>query len=220
MLLVHLIRHAESTANVDTIIGGVDATLTPKGIAQAETLGAYVSRTAAITLDAVYSSPYPRARATARYVCDAVKYMENVTLDQRLVEIDRGEWDGRRISDVITDEVRAEMQRLGLDYKTPGGESMRDVGQRMYLWLRQVKQVHAINIAPQDPWHPHTTSTATRSVAAFTHGHAIRCLINHLFGFDASALRFMRVDNTSITTLRWNGEVWGLDCLNSRPHLA
>lgn len=214
MLLVHLIRHAESTANVDTIIGGVDARLTPKGITQAQSLGAYANRTT-WCFDAVYSSPYPRAEATARFV-----YGGDLVFDRRLVEIDRGAWDGRRLDDVITADVRAEMQRLGLDYRTPGGESMRDVGDRMYAWLDLVRTTYGTKAAALDPWHPHVASTVTGAVAAFTHGHAIRCLLHRVFGFDAASLRFMRVDNTSITTLRWNGEVWGLDCLNTKPHLA
>lgn len=219
MLLVHLIRHAESTANVGTIIGGVDARLTPKGIAQAQTLGAYADR-ATWCFDAVYSSPYPRAVATARSVCEAINFHEDIVLDSRLVEIGRGEWDGRQVDDVITAEVRAEMQQRGLEYRTPGGESMLEVGERMYQWLEDARATHGAGITAPDPWRVHADTGVSCSVAVFTHGHAIRCLLQKLFGFDATAVRYMRVDNTSVTTLRWNGEGWGLDCLNALPHMA
>lgn len=218
MLIVHLIRHAESTANVGTIIGGVGALLTPKGVQQATALGAFASRTA-WCFDAVYSSTYPRAEATARLVCAAIKH-QDIVFDRRLVEIDRGEWDGRQIDEVITADVREEMQQRGLEYRTPGGESMLEVGERMYQWLEDARATHGAGITAPDPWRVHADTGVSCSVAVFTHGHAIRCLLQKLFGFDATAVRYMRVDNTSVTTLRWNGEGWGLDCLNALPHMA
>lgn len=217
MFLVHLVRHAESTANIATIIGGVDATLTDRGMKQAEHLGAYWKR--ALQVDAIYTSHYHRAARTASIVVDAIDYQGEVVLDSRLIEIVRGEWDGREISEVITADVRAEMGRLGLDYRTPGGESLREVGKRMHEWLLDARERHAKAIVQPDEWHPHAVTTVTASIAAFTHGHAIRGLLLRLFNFDID-VRAIRLDNTSITTLRWNGKMWGIDCLNTLPHLV
>jgi broad specificity phosphatase PhoE len=210
-LQVHLIRHAESIANVrGDIVGGVDAILTEKGCQQAVRLGRWLWSVSQIprslAFDEVFTSPYPRAVETANLVCSELGWQGTLRFDERLVEIRRGDWDGRLIKEVITDEVLTEMRQLELDFRAPGGESMREVGERMYSWLQDVRKFEQ--------------SSKIVHVVAFTHGHAVRSLLSRLFEIESTAVRHLSVTNTSITTLRpaTSKHGWTLDCLNSTPH--
>jgi probable phosphoglycerate mutase len=74
-------------------------------------------------------SPLIRARMTASILFpDAPQ-----TIDARLIEMSFGEWEGRRLSDLRDEQGADAAQResLGLDFKAPGGESPREVQERL-----------------------------------------------------------------------------------------
>jgi probable phosphoglycerate mutase len=63
-------------------------------------------------------------------------------VDERLVEMSFGEWEGRRLTDLRA-ELGAAMEALegrGLDFCAPGGESPRDVQRRLAPFLVEVGQ--------------------------------------------------------------------------------
>lgn len=58
------------------------------------------------------------------------------TPEPRIVEMDWGEWEGQRTEDLRADgRMQARHDRLGLDFKAPGGESPREVQARLRSWL-------------------------------------------------------------------------------------
>lgn len=91
MLSVYLLRHGETAYNADgnRYCGRTDLALTDKGIAQAK---AVFEQLRGKKIDAVYSSPLKRANDTAKIASGN----ENVTVDERLIEIDFGNWEGKR----------------------------------------------------------------------------------------------------------------------------
>ena len=69
------------------------------------------------------SSPLARTRQTAAH------FGVDVDIDDRLIELDYGDWEGRRVRDV---EPLEWVQWQGdLDFAPPGGESLRSVGFRV-----------------------------------------------------------------------------------------
>lgn len=80
---------------------------------------------------AVIASPLVRARETAR-----ILGLDPAT-EPALAELDWGEWEGLRLSD--RDRIdRAELARreaLGVDFRAPGGESYRELQQRLAPFL-------------------------------------------------------------------------------------
>jgi probable phosphoglycerate mutase len=56
----------------------------------------------------------------------------------RLIEMDWGEWEGRKIADLREEmgETMVENEARGLDFRPPGGESPRDVQERLRPLLR------------------------------------------------------------------------------------
>lgn len=92
MVTICLLRHGETAYNADgnKYCGRTDIELTDRGIGQAkrmnDLLGDY-------TFDVVFSSPLKRARDTAAI---ASGKPADVVLDERLIEVDFGQWEGKR----------------------------------------------------------------------------------------------------------------------------
>jgi probable phosphoglycerate mutase len=87
------------------------------------------------------SSPLKRARETAQLVAATLGHQPTIAIEQRLIEMDFGAWEGRRLADLRA-EFGAEMQALegqGLDFRAPGGESPREVQARLAPWLAGVE---------------------------------------------------------------------------------
>ena len=81
-----------------------------------------------------HTSPLARAAETAALLAGA-----EVRLEPRLVEMDFGDFEGRRLADLRA-ELGPEMaanEARGLDFRAPGGESPREVRTRLGPWLEE-----------------------------------------------------------------------------------
>jgi len=96
MLSVYLLRHGETHWNADgnRYCGRTDIPLTPKGITQAVAVYEQIKN---IKFSAYYSSPLQRALHTAQIANGALE----VITDQRLIEIDFGNWEGKTKEEFI-----------------------------------------------------------------------------------------------------------------------
>jgi probable phosphoglycerate mutase len=116
-----LVRHGESTGNADgLLLGRMDAPLTERGLSQAKAVGSSVAGATR-----VISSPLARARDTAEALGTGLR----VEIDDRWIEVDYGEFDGRPLG-AVPDEVWARW-RSDPDYRPPGGESLSEAGSRV-----------------------------------------------------------------------------------------
>jgi probable phosphoglycerate mutase len=116
-----LVRHGESTGNADgLLLGRIDAPLTERGLAQAKTVGPLVS-----TATRLISSPLRRARDTAT----ALGIDAPVEIDERWIEVDYGEYDGRPLG-AVPDEIWTRW-RSDPDFRPSGGESLSQAGARV-----------------------------------------------------------------------------------------
>lgn len=90
MVKVILLRHGQTTYNAadNKYCGRTDVGLTKKGIQQAEEVAKLFE---GLKIDAVYSSPLQRALITAHIVSGN----KNVVADERLIEADWGQWEGK-----------------------------------------------------------------------------------------------------------------------------
>lgn len=73
----------------------------------------------------IVSSPLLRARQTAELIAGD----RRVETDDRWIELDYGDWDGRGLSDVPRDEW--DRWRHDITFAPPGGESLADCGERV-----------------------------------------------------------------------------------------
>jgi len=131
MTILALVRHGLTSWNENKLVQGrSDIPLSKKGRMQ---VGNW--RVPDEVKDFfIVSSPLIRAKETARAL-----FGKSIPTDDRLVEMNWSEWEGRSLN-----ELRAELGNLmeaweakGLDFRAPGGESPREVQQRLKPFMRE-----------------------------------------------------------------------------------
>lgn len=194
---LYLIRHAESAANRDGIWNGrSDGPLSAEGEVQLDALAA---RLADHRFSKVFSSPLERARLTAG------SFSDEVEIEDDLVEIDLGEWDG-----LTTEEVRAGDDRLLREATTKRtvpmgrtGESIEEAGERVH---------NAIDKLVSD------MADGSR-IAVVTHGGLLQSVLHqYLPGSGRRVHSF--VGNTAITKIVFYGDHSRLAGFNDSGHLG
>jgi broad specificity phosphatase PhoE len=132
MTPVLLVRHGPTEWNESgRIQGQADVDLSPRGRAEV----ARWQLPAAWAEARVLSSPLRRARETA-----AILTGRTPTIDQRLIEMDWGRFQGWRLADlrVETPAGLATNEARGLDFRPPDGESPREVCARLQTLLAEL----------------------------------------------------------------------------------
>ena len=155
-----LLRHAPTAWNRDRRLQGrTDVALDEEAVAIAQRwqiVPAWRERLLLV-------SPLLRARATASILFPDNRQM----IDDRLIEMSFGEWEGKRLADLRNQQGAdaSERERLGLDFKAPGGESPREVQARLHPLLGQL-------------------GLAQKPAVAVTHKAVIRALYALATGWD------------------------------------
>ncbi|HET9620902.1 MAG TPA: histidine phosphatase family protein [Kofleriaceae bacterium] len=199
-----LIRHGESEMNLrGDLVGGFspETPLTELGRAQAAALGAHLEAER-IVPDEIHVSPATRTRETARIALATLGSRIEPREDLRLAELRHGVWEGRSRREAYPPEVAARIMREQMDFKLEGGESMREVSARMRSWSESV------------------LARAPRTVLAFGHSMAIRCLLATLFDWTHDRTYQTVTANTSISAIAYEpGRGWTLEHVGATPHL-
>jgi 2,3-bisphosphoglycerate-dependent phosphoglycerate mutase len=123
MRLFLLVRHGQSLFNVDKIVNGdpeLDRGLSEQGIEEAERLAGEL---AALPLDLVAVSPFPRALQTANIALDGRDIPHLV--DDELGDVRIGELEGESL-----DAYRATPAHANRKERFPGGESLDEAALR------------------------------------------------------------------------------------------
>ena len=117
-----------------------------------------------------YTSPLKRAIQTADLLG-----APNPRHDDRLIEMDWGDWEGQRLTDLrgSLGEEMSNNEARGLDFRPTGGESPRDVCERVKPWLLEI---------------------ADGDVAAVTHKGVIRAVLSLALDWDMTAKSPVRPD--------------------------
>jgi probable phosphoglycerate mutase len=148
MPVLFYVRHGETDFNAEARLQGRrDTRLNARGRGQAKKCGRLLhdlfARDGRRAEDLVYvSSPLRRARETMEGLRTVLRLDPKAyALDDRLVEISYGEWEGRTLPEI---EVRmpgalAERERDKWDFAPPGGESYRALTQRMAAWYAELR---------------------------------------------------------------------------------
>jgi len=100
MITICLLRHGETAYNADgnKYCGRTDIPLTEKGISQAERMNTLLQD---FRFDRIFCSPLQRAKTTAEIASGTP---EKVQVDERLIEVDFGQWEGKRSDDFIAED--------------------------------------------------------------------------------------------------------------------
>ncbi|MDX2301718.1 MAG: histidine phosphatase family protein [Microscillaceae bacterium] len=207
MLDIYLIRHAESTGNIQPhIIGGRSnhLQLTAKGEKQAELLGKRLI-TQGFSFDKVYASVAVRAIETARIACNQMDFpVGEIKIQPDIVELCQGEWTGRLREETYTEQVMKIIHEDPWNFKAPGGESQKEVEERIFDWLE-------MEILPH--------FEQNLKIAIFSHGVAIKCLVRKITEANPAMTYRIFIENTSITQFCFDERGWHLRRLNDYGHL-
>lgn len=168
LTLIH-VRHGQTDWNVaGRLQGQLDIPMNDHGRAQAarngRALAGYLSHNGppAAALHAV-SSPLGRSVETMTIVQTMLGLPDAVPRDDRLKEVDFGEWSGHTYDELASAGQRELVERRRRDkwsFRPPGGETYAELAERVGDWL----------------------DTLTGDTLAVTHGGVYRVLCGHLCG--------------------------------------
>jgi probable phosphomutase (TIGR03848 family) len=146
---VILLRHGRSTANSAGVLAGrtPGVALDEHGQAQAQAL---VERLAQLPLAAVVSSPLQRCRETVAPLAQA-RALE-VTVDDRFVEVDYGQWTGRELSKLGKEPLWKVVQSHPSAAVFPGGEGLAALQARAVAAVREWDAKLAAEHGPEVLW--------------------------------------------------------------------
>lgn len=188
MPTVILVRHGRSSANSTGVLAGrlPGVRLDDKGRGQASALG---ERLAPVSLVAAVTSPLERCVETAQGALGG----RDLTLaeDIGLVECDYGEWSGRPIKELASEDLWKVVQQQPSRASFPGGESMHDMSARAVAAVRgrdaAVQKSHGDNAV----W------------LAVSHGDVIKAILADAYGMHLDTFQRIVVDPASVSIVRY-----------------
>lgn len=189
---VILLRHGRSTANTAGVLAGrtPGVALDEHGQAQAQAL---VERLAPLPLAAVVSSPLQRCWETL--VPLALARQLEVSVDDRFVEVDYGEWTGRELCKLGKESLWKVVQAHPSAAVFPGGEGLAALQARAVAAVREWDAKLAAEHGPEVLW------------LVCTHGDIIKAVLAdalgvHLDGFQRIVANPCSISAVSYTETR------------------
>ncbi len=202
---IFLVRHGETDWHLEhRILGRTNKSLNGHGLEQGRLIA---QRFADEELAALYVSPIQRCRETIAALAE-LKGMEPVVIDD-LMEVDFGEWDGRKSADIMSESPDLMHQWLmnPSSLRVPGGETMAEVHDRVVAAMNAILPQHQ----PED------------NIVVVSHGGPIRMMVCEVLDIHVDRMLRLEVDLASITTLKFFGDSLanriGLSKLNDTSHL-
>lgn len=182
---IWLVRHGETPWNRDRRAQGwSDVALSDRGRRQAEALGALLRTREP---EAVYASTLSRARETARAI--AQHHDLEVIEREDLRELNQGVLEGLTVAEMLERHgalVGAWWRDPGAT-ALPGGESLREVQERAWRVIEEVRARHE------------------REAIVVTHNMVIRALLIRVLGLDFARSRCLKFGIASLNRIGWNG---------------
>jgi broad specificity phosphatase PhoE len=197
---LYLIRHGQTDYNIRQVVQGrgVNSDLNDTGRQQAKMFyDAYQH----IPFDVAYTSGLKRTNQTVQHFLDAG--LANIQL-ANLDEIDWGIFEGVEHNPDLQKTYQAiitEWRNGNLDIKIEGGESARDLHQRILPFVDEIKN------------SPHQT------ILACTHGRTLRMLMCLFTGKDISRMDEYEHHNLCLYKLNFDGTHFHVELENDTAHL-
>jgi probable phosphomutase (TIGR03848 family) len=190
MATVLLVRHGRTTANAAGILAGRAAGvgLDQIGRDQAALTG---TRIAAVPLVAVVASPLERCQQTAEYIIDRQAGTPHTSVDPDLTECDYGQWQGRTLSELETEDLWSVVQSQPSAVTFPGGESMAAMQARSVAAIRRHDAAVEAEHGPEAVW------------AAVSHGDIIKSILADALGMHLDLFQRINVGPASVSIVRY-----------------
>jgi probable phosphomutase (TIGR03848 family) len=187
-MTVILLRHGRSTSNTAGVLAGrsegVD--LDDKGREQAAGL---IDRIGDLPIRAMVSSPMLRCRRTVAPLAEALCL--DPVIDERLAEVDYGDWTGRKMSELVNEPLWRVVQAHPSAAVFPGGEGLAQVQARAVAAVREHDRRLAAEHDADALW------------LACSHGDVIKALIADAYGMHLDSFQRVNADPASISVIHY-----------------
>ena len=199
MTVFYLLRHGEHVLRGRVLAGRTPGVgLSVRGRAE---IAAVAERLAEERIAALCSSPLQRTRETSEILAERldlpIEYREDV------IELDFGEWTGLTFDAVRADERWRLWSTCRSIATVPGGESMRQVQERVVKALFELRQSHRDG-----------------TVVVVSHGDVIRAALLFALGMPLDSYSRIEVGLASISTIQIDDSGIRVLGVNERPRLA
>ena len=156
--------------------------LSDEGVKQAENAARRIAKLERVA--AIYSSPLERARETARAIAHARRMP--VRIERGLLEIDIGQWAGRKLDDLRKRPEWDVVQRHPSAFRFPGGESFSEMQARITGALARIVAQHP-----------------GRVIVAVSHADPIKAVVSHALGVPLDLFQRIMIGTASITAIAY-----------------
>lgn len=190
MATVILVRHGRSTANTAGVLAGRadGVSLDEVGREQASLAG---ERLAAVPLVGVVSSPLERCLQTAQFIIDRQPQAPFAPMDSGLVECDYGQWQGKTLKELATEELWKVVQSQPSAAAFPGGESLAAMQARAVAAIRRRDAAFESEHGPGAVW------------AAVSHGDIIKSILADALGTHLDMFQRLNVGPASVSIVHY-----------------
>ena len=181
--VVLLVRHGV-TATTGKILPGrrPGLYLSDEGVKQAENAARRIARLKRVA--AIYSSPLERARETARAIAHARRMP--VRIDRGLLELDIGQWAGRKLDELRKRPEWDVVQRHPSAFRFPAGESFAEMQTRITGALARL-----------------VAQNQGRVIVAVSHADPIKAVVAHALGVPLDLFQRIVIGTASITAIAY-----------------
>ncbi|ASK67040.1 histidine phosphatase [Brachybacterium avium] len=197
-------RHGRTTANATGLLAGrtPGVHLDDLGRDQAALTG---KRIAAVPVARVVTSPLERCAETARAIVEQQSDAPPSSVDPELTECGYGQWQGRQLSDLATEELWRIVQSQPSAVVFPGGESMAGMQARSVAAIRRHDAAVEAEQGPGAVW------------VAVSHGDIIKSVLADALGMHLDLFQRLEVGPASVSIVSYGASrprVWATntDC--------
>ena len=187
-MTVILLRHGRSVSNTAHTLAGRSAgvELDAKGVSQAAAL---VERLAGLPITALVRSPLLRCRLTLEPLAAALGL--EPLIDERLSEVDYGQWTGRNLGELVKEPLWTVVQQQPSAAVFPDGEGLAQVQARAVAAVRDHDRRLAEEHGADVLW------------VACTHGDVIKAVLADALGTHLDAFQRITADPASMSVIRY-----------------
>lgn len=193
---VIFLRHGQAKNNIERILTGrtPNIPLTEKGIEQAEKIAKFLEQ---MNISAIYSSPIERAKHTAEIV--GKHNSLDVTIDDRLIELDMGKFTGVPYDDIFSSHGNVFMKFYNgeLEIAHNGVETFSEVKKRVLSIVDHVIEKH-----PE------------QNVVLVTHMDPIKAMLSTIVDLSPTNLFELIIANASLNIFREYNRKFSISGIN------
>ncbi|MGA8790971.1 MAG: histidine phosphatase family protein [Paenarthrobacter sp.] len=193
MATVILVRHGRTTANATGLLAGrtVGVSLDQTGREQAALAA---DRLAAVPVVGVVTSPLERCRETAELILARQAGTPQAPVEIDITECDYGQWQGRMLSELATEDLWPVVQTQPSAVVFPGGESMAAMQARSVAAIRRHDAAFEAEHGPGAVW------------VAVSHGDIIKSILADALGMHLDLFQRINVGPASVSIVRYGAE--------------